>query len=250
MAEEDKRLFPELPEDLKALSDDERGKLLADHEAAKELILEDNAEFLGDLTANEIIAQLKQGVAQIKQIKEVSEELKAEFENYQAKKQELVAELEPMKAEDEDPGDEDDSKDSDDSEDEDSSKAEGDPEAEGEKVEVEVEAEEKVLVTASAAELRSSRSLQPAAPEGIPRADADRDRGGEGNLPGRGRRVPGDLLRPARRPLAGRASARSLRRARPCREERAEDLQGRPSREGRIRRPHGEDGSGDVRVPG
>ena len=152
MAEEDKRLFPELPEDLKALSDDERGKLLADHEAAKELILEDNAEFLGDLTANEIIAQLEEGVAQIKQIKEVTEELKAEFENYQAKKQELVAELEPMKAEDEDPGDEDDSKDSDDSEDEDSSKAEGDPEAEGEKVEVEVEAEEKVLVTAAAAE--------------------------------------------------------------------------------------------------
>ena len=84
MADEDKRLFPELPEDLKALSDDERGKLLADHEAAKELILEDNAEFLGDLTANEIIAQLEEGVAQIKQIKEVSEELKAEFENYQA----------------------------------------------------------------------------------------------------------------------------------------------------------------------
>ena len=116
MADEDKQLFPDLPEDLKALSDDERGKLLADHEAAKELILEDNAEFLGDLTANEIIAQLEQGVEQIKQIKEVTEELKAEFENYQAKKQELVAELEPMKAADEDPGDEDDSKDSDDSE--------------------------------------------------------------------------------------------------------------------------------------
>ena len=36
------KALPELPEDLKSLTEDERGKLLADHEAAKDLILEDN----------------------------------------------------------------------------------------------------------------------------------------------------------------------------------------------------------------
>jgi hypothetical protein len=104
MADEAKGLFPELPEDLKSLTDDERGKLLADHEAAKDLILEDNAEFLGDLSANEIIAELEKGVGQIKQIKETNEELKAEFDAFQNRKAELAAELEPMVAED--PGDE------------------------------------------------------------------------------------------------------------------------------------------------
>ena len=140
MADESKSLFPELPEDLKTLTDDERGKLLADHEAAKDLILEDNAEFLGDLTANEIIAQLETGVAQIKQIKEVTEELKSEFEAFSQRKAELVAELE-VKAEDEDPGDED--------------KPEDAPEEEAAEEAVVAEAEEvveeeQVLVTASA----------------------------------------------------------------------------------------------------
>src|SRR5688572_17655171 len=149
MADESKQLFPSLPENLKELSDDERGKLLADHEAAKELILEDNSEFLEDLTANEIIAQLEQGVEQIKQIKAVSEELQAEFENYQARKQELVAELEPVKAEDEDSGDENDSSgdsDSEDAEKETSTTVEVELE---EKETVEAEAEPE-LVTASA----------------------------------------------------------------------------------------------------
>ena len=96
MAEDVKQLFPALPENLKELSDDERGKLLAEHEAAKDLILEDNSEFLEDLTANEIIAQLKQGVEQIKQIKAVSQELQDEFEAYKNAKSEIVAELEPV----------------------------------------------------------------------------------------------------------------------------------------------------------
>jgi hypothetical protein len=168
MADESKQLFPSLPENLKELTDDERGKLLADHEAAKELILEDNAEFLEDLTANEIIAQLEQGVEQIKQIKAVTQELQEEFENYQAKKQELVAELEPVKAEDEDPGDESDSKDDSDSEDaEKESTTTVEVELE-EKETVEAEAEP-VLVTASTpAPLNFSRRAPIASPERTP----------------------------------------------------------------------------------
>jgi hypothetical protein len=141
MADQDKQLFPDLPENLKELSDDERGKLLADFEAAKELILEDNAEFLGDLTANEIIAQLEKGVENIKQIKNVDAELKAEFEAYQNRKAELVAELEPQVAADEDSGDEDDAPAP-----EDDAEGEGEEKAE----EAVVAEEEAVLVTASA----------------------------------------------------------------------------------------------------
>jgi hypothetical protein len=167
MADESKQLFPSLPENLKELTDDERGKLLADHEAAKELILEDNAEFLEDLTANEIIAQLEQGVEQIKQIKAVTQELQEEFENYQAKKQELVAELEPVVAEDEKTDEEDSEDDS-----------EGDDAAKESSTTVEVELEEKetveaeaepVLVTASTpAPLNFSRRAPIASPERTP----------------------------------------------------------------------------------
>ena len=108
MAEE--RLFPALPEDLKALSDDERGKLLADHEAAKDLILEDNAEFLEDLTANEIIAQLKQGVEQIKQIKAVSRGVEGtSSRRTRTRRRRSWPSSSPSKAADEDSGDEDDS---------------------------------------------------------------------------------------------------------------------------------------------
>jgi hypothetical protein len=160
MAEETKGLFPELPEDLKSLTEDERGKLLADHEAAKDLILEDNEEFLGDLSANEIIAQLEQGVEQIKQIKSVTEELAAEFEAFNQRKAELVADLEPIKAEDEDSGDEDDSGDAE----EEASEKET-VVAEAEEV---VEEEEQVLVTASVPAPLVSYNRQP------PKASADR----------------------------------------------------------------------------
>jgi hypothetical protein len=165
MAEDVKQLFPALPENLKELSDDERGKLLAEHEAAKDLILEDNSEFLEDLTANEIIAQLKQGVEQIKQIKAVTEELHAEFEAYNAEKANIVAELEPVKAEDEDSGDEDDSDTGDDSEEE-STEEEAAPAVAEETLEV---AEpERELVTASVPVTNFSRRAPVASPERTP----------------------------------------------------------------------------------
>jgi hypothetical protein len=145
MAEETKGLFPELPEDLKTLTEDERGKLLADHEAAKDLILEDNEEFLGDRSANEIIAELEKGVEQIKTIKAVTSELAAEFEAFSQRKAELAAELE-VKAED-DSGDEGDSGDGDE---EDSGDTEESTEEEAVVAEAEEVVEEKVLVTASA----------------------------------------------------------------------------------------------------
>jgi hypothetical protein len=62
-------LFPEIPADLKGLSDEELASLISEHEKAKDLILADDPEFTKGLTGEEIIAQLKTGTEQYKALK-------------------------------------------------------------------------------------------------------------------------------------------------------------------------------------
>jgi hypothetical protein len=87
-------LFPELPEDLASLSDADLEKLREEHKAAITSIQEDDPEFLGDMDANEIIAQLETGVAQLKALDARASEREAEFEAFNARKAELLSELE------------------------------------------------------------------------------------------------------------------------------------------------------------
>jgi len=63
-------LFPELPKDLKALSDEEIKDLLDRSEKSAGLIDAEDAEFLGDLTAEEIIDQYKEGALAIMALRE------------------------------------------------------------------------------------------------------------------------------------------------------------------------------------
>lgn len=88
-------LFPKLPEDLASLSDAEVTKLREEHETAKQLIADDDAEFLGELSADEIIAQLKTGVQQIQALDADLAQRQTAFENFQNAKAEALAELEP-----------------------------------------------------------------------------------------------------------------------------------------------------------
>lgn len=62
-------LFPSLPKDITKASDDELSTLLADHEQAAGLIDANDAEFLGTLSADEIIEQYRAGAEQIKALR-------------------------------------------------------------------------------------------------------------------------------------------------------------------------------------
>ena len=94
MAEQEKDpLFPPLPEDLKALTDDEVQKLLDDSVAAAALIEKDDEEFLAGLSADEIIAELATGVEQIKALQAENKERLEAYENYKAEKAAKLAEL-------------------------------------------------------------------------------------------------------------------------------------------------------------
>jgi len=83
-------LFPELPEDLGVLSDEELSELLASSEATAELIEAEDEEFIKGMSADEVIAALEYGVEQIEKI--VAEQgirLEAQAE-YEARKAELA----------------------------------------------------------------------------------------------------------------------------------------------------------------
>ena len=107
MAEQEKDpLFPALPEDLKALKDDEVQKLLDDSVAAAALIEKDDEEFLAGLSADEVIAELEVGVQSIKAL-QAENKLRVEaYENYKAEKAAKLAEL-SADASEEDEGDDD-----------------------------------------------------------------------------------------------------------------------------------------------
>lgn len=92
-------LFPALPEDLTALSDTEIAELQERHRTAIELIRADDQEFLADLEGDEIIAQLRTGVDQLKALDARYSELEAEHTAFLSEKEELLKELEPVVAE-------------------------------------------------------------------------------------------------------------------------------------------------------
>lgn len=84
-------LFPELPEDLSSLTDDEISNLLSEHRIALDKVEVEDPSYIGDLQAHEVLAQMEIGVEQIKQIK-AQQTLRAEAgENYTARKAELAA---------------------------------------------------------------------------------------------------------------------------------------------------------------
>src|SRR5262245_45906769 len=89
-------LFPVLPEDLKALSDDEIGTLLDDHVSAAALIDSNDEEFLKGLSGDEIIDQYTVGKDQILTLRAEQKERAAAFEAFEQKKAEIKAELEPQ----------------------------------------------------------------------------------------------------------------------------------------------------------
>jgi hypothetical protein len=84
-------LFPELPEDLSALSDEELDDLERQHTAAAEMIDAEDADYTEGYTAEEILEAYEAGVAQIEAIhaeRSSREDAKAE---YQRRKDELKA---------------------------------------------------------------------------------------------------------------------------------------------------------------
>ena len=101
-------LFPEIPEDLKGLSDEEVQQLLDDHISAAALIDADDAEFLKDMSGDDVIAQYTAGVEQIQKLRAEHKEREDAHAVYQAKKAELAAQVNPS-ADDEEEGDGDDS---------------------------------------------------------------------------------------------------------------------------------------------
>jgi len=92
-------LFPALPEDLHALSDEDLASLESEHVAALRMISEDDREFLGDLNAIQVVEQGKAGKAQLDAIRAHKAELAAAVENYQAEIASFTADLDPVEEE-------------------------------------------------------------------------------------------------------------------------------------------------------
>ena len=84
-------LFPQIPEKLAEVSDEDIAQLLTDHEAAAVLIDSDDAEFLKGLTADEIIEQYATGVEQIKVLRAENKEREGAHAAFVAKRDELKA---------------------------------------------------------------------------------------------------------------------------------------------------------------
>lgn len=103
-------LFPAMPENFDALSDEDLASLLSQSLEAKDKIVAQDPEFLGELSATEILETMKTGVANILALKaeqasrvEAQSNLASELEALNAQ----VAETETLSAEG-DPGDEND----------------------------------------------------------------------------------------------------------------------------------------------
>lgn len=84
-------LFPQLPEDLASLKDDELADLLAEHRIALDKVEAEDPAYIGDLGADEVLTQMEAGVAQIKAIKAELNLRKDASENYNSRKAELAA---------------------------------------------------------------------------------------------------------------------------------------------------------------
>ena len=157
-------LFPELPEDIKSLSDEDLAKLLEEHVSAKDLIDADDEKFLAGLEADAIIAQYEKGGDQYQALLAEQKERGEAHQSFVDKKAELAQKFEVEAEEtsvDDDPGDEDGHV-------TDEEPVEVVAEEEVEEVE-EVKTEERELVLASAP--RIARRPPAASPERTPKAD-------------------------------------------------------------------------------
>jgi len=83
-------LFPELPEDLSSLSDEELSDLLKEHEVAAELIESEDEEFIKGMSAEEVLEALEFGVGQIELIVAEQGNRVEQQKEYQARKDELA----------------------------------------------------------------------------------------------------------------------------------------------------------------
>lgn len=143
-------LFPELPEDLSAVSDEELASLLSEHEAAAELIDAEDEDFIKGMEADDVLAAYEAGVEQIEAIRAEQENRVKAQEEYLAKKASL-AERRKAEAAAEEPAEEEE-------EEEEEEEVVEAAAAEVEVVTEEPEAvEEPVLVTASADEPKKLR---------------------------------------------------------------------------------------------
>jgi hypothetical protein len=97
-------LFPELPKELKSLSDSELSDLLAQHLKAAELIDAEDVEYLRGLPADEVIAQYEKGALSIMALREEVQAREAAAETYTNRKAEISQSIQQPKAE-EDAGD-------------------------------------------------------------------------------------------------------------------------------------------------
>ena len=98
-------LFPLLPEDLSAVSDEDLAALEAEHLEAQRLIRANDADFLGDLNAAQIIEQATAGKAQLLAVRaEKAVRLEA-VENYDVTVADLTSESAETDAPDDDDGD-------------------------------------------------------------------------------------------------------------------------------------------------
>src|SRR4029077_20628836 len=111
-------LFPEVPEDLSALSDEDLGNLLAEHEVAAELIDSDNEDFIKGLGADDVIAAYDAGVEAIERIvgeqkarSDAQDAYAAEKNARRARRLELVGKSDEEPSEDDDSGDDDEEED-------------------------------------------------------------------------------------------------------------------------------------------
>jgi len=88
-------LFPDLPEDLAALSDEELQALLDEHDVALSKIEQNDEEYVGGLTADEIITGLELGTEQVKAI-QAEQSLRVEAAKaFEARRAELIAGVRP-----------------------------------------------------------------------------------------------------------------------------------------------------------
>jgi hypothetical protein len=83
-------LFPDLPEDLSTLSDEELAGLLREHQVVAEGIEAESEDLLAGLSAEEVIATQEQGVEQIQALVDEQKARKEREAEYLAKKNELA----------------------------------------------------------------------------------------------------------------------------------------------------------------
>lgn len=86
-------LFPALPEDLSALSDEELDAIIEEHVAAIRAIRENDENFIGELSGDEVVAELRTGVEQWRTLTEHRDGRVNEIENYEATIADLTADV-------------------------------------------------------------------------------------------------------------------------------------------------------------